>query len=85
MRLREDVDIMEFLDTVKKCRGEVLFETEDGDSLNLKSFLSEYLFTMVASNRNYVLSGQVKCLMEEDYVTLGEFVYSPDHESSQYS
>lgn len=75
MRLREDVDIMEFLSAVKKCRGEVFFETEDGDSLNLKSLLSEYLFSMVASNRNYVLSGKVRCLVEEDYEALGGFVH----------
>ncbi|MCM1193877.1 MAG: hypothetical protein NC548_35075 [Lachnospiraceae bacterium] len=75
MRLREDADITEFLNAVKKCCGEVFFETEDGDSLNLKSFLSEYLFSMVASNRNYVLSGKVVCRREEDYEVLGKFVY----------
>lgn len=37
-------------------------------------FLSEYLFSMVASNRNYVLSGRVVCLVEEDYELLKEFV-----------
>ena len=74
MRLREDADIMEFLNAVKKCCGEVFFETEDGDSLNLKSLLSEYLFSMVASNRNYVLSGKVRCLVEEDYEMLEGFI-----------
>lgn len=74
MHLREDVDIMDFLVAVKKCCGDVLFETEDGDSLNLKSFLSEYLFSMVASNRNYVLSGQVVCRVKEDYELLADFI-----------
>lgn len=74
MHLKEEIDIMDFLAAVKKCRGEVFFETEDRDSLNLKSLLSEYLFSMVASNRNYILSGQVICRMEEDYELLTEFV-----------
>lgn len=74
MHLKEEIDIMDFLAAVKKCEGEVLFQTEDGDSLNLKSLLSEYLFSMVASNRNYILSGQVVCRVEEDYRLLGEFV-----------
>lgn len=74
MHLREDINIMDFLLAVKGCSGEVLFETEDGDSLNLKSLLSEYLFSMVASNRNYVLSGRVVCRTEEDYRLLGNFV-----------
>lgn len=74
MHLKEEINILDFLTAVKKCRGEVLFETEDGDSLNLKSLLSEYLFSMVASNRNYILSGQVVCRMEEDYELLEEFI-----------
>lgn len=74
MRLKEEINIMDFLAAVKKCQGEVLFETEDGDSLNLKSLLSEYLFSMVASNQNYILSGQVICRMEEDYGLLAEFI-----------
>lgn len=74
MHLKEEINILDFLTVVKKCRGEVLFETEDGDSLNLKSLLSEYLFSMVASNRNYILSGQVVCRMEEDYELLEEFI-----------
>lgn len=74
MHLKEEINIMDFLAAVKKCRGEVFFETKDGDSLNLKSLLSEYLFSMVASNRNYILSGQVVCRMKEDYGVLGECV-----------
>lgn len=74
MQLREEINIMDFLAAVKKCQGEVLFETEDGDSLNLKSLLSEYLFSMVASNRNYILSGQVICRIKEDYGLLADFI-----------
>lgn len=74
MNLKKDADMISFLTAVKRCRGDVLFETEDGDSLNLKSLLSEYLFSMVASNQNYILSGRVVCRLEEDYELLRDFV-----------
>lgn len=74
MHLKEKIELTEFLLAVKQCEGDVLFETEDGDSLNLKSFLSEYLFSMIASNKNYVLSGRVVCRTEEDYGLLQEFI-----------
>lgn len=74
MRLKNNADLTVFLEAVRLCKGEVLFQTEDGDSLNLKSFLSYYLFSMIASNQNYVLAGHVVCLVEEDYENLERFL-----------
>ncbi|MGN0998445.1 MAG: hypothetical protein ACI4PO_02710 [Faecousia sp.] len=72
--LKKDADLIEFRNTVKKCAGDVLFETGDGDSLNLKSVLSDFLFSMMSANQTYILSGHVVCQAESDYQIMDEFL-----------
>lgn len=43
MKLKGKIDMMAFLKELKKCTGEVFFETPDGDCLALKSALSQYI------------------------------------------
>lgn len=74
MNLKADTDLTAFLEAVRLCTGEVYFRTEDGDNLNLKSFLSYYLFSMIASNQNYMLSGKVICDRKTDYEVLSRFL-----------
>ena len=49
MRLKDTVSPAEFLRYVDQCTGEVLYKTQEGDILNLKSQLSKYLF-LIAVN-----------------------------------
>lgn len=44
MHIRTDINVMDFLKQVQKCGSEVLFETPEGDSIALKSTLSQYIF-----------------------------------------
>lgn len=48
MKLKENADLPAFLRQVKKCGGDVFLETQEGDSLNLKSTLSQYIFVSLA-------------------------------------
>ena len=50
MTLTSHTDFAAFLEAVQQCRGEVLFCTQEGDKLNLKSTLSRYLFAALAGN-----------------------------------
>ena len=68
--LKKGADLLAFQNAVKLCVGDVLFETDDGDSLNLKSVLSNFLFSMMSANQTYILSGHVVCLAEQDYLKL---------------
>lgn len=43
MKLRNITEIEGFRDTVNSCRGAVWLESIDGDKLNLKSRLSQYI------------------------------------------
>lgn len=65
MNIRPDADIAEFLKTVEKCRFDVLFLTEEGDRLNLKSALSQYVFAMIASKRELLCAGHIQCARED--------------------
>ena len=43
MHLKADTDMSNFLSAVRQCSSEVFFETQEGDCLNLKSILSQYI------------------------------------------
>ena len=64
MTIKESSDIPAFLNQVKACSGDVFFKTDEGDSLNLKSVLSTYVFAVLMQN------GKVICEDERDYELL---------------
>lgn len=70
MRLKENTDLIEFIKTTKKCRQDVLFRTAEGDRLNLKSTLSQYLFSVMSGNRELLENGEIECQEAADYQML---------------
>lgn len=71
MKLRENVDLLKFLTAVKACSGEVLYKTAEGDVLNLKSQLSQYIFLAVLiSPDNKLPEGKIVCDNGEDIAVL---------------
>ncbi len=74
MKLKDGINYADFLDTVKKCNKDVLFETLDGDQLNLNSTLSRFLFSTVSGHDGIIRSGTVRCQCEEDKEILKEFI-----------
>lgn len=50
MRLKENVDIMDFMKGIKTCKGNVFFESP-GDKIDLKS-VSQSVFISILSNKN---------------------------------
>lgn len=74
MHLQPNCDIVKFITAVKKCEGDVFFQTSEGDSLNLKSMLSQYLFASISGNAAFLSEGRVACNVETDYTALAEFL-----------
>lgn len=74
MKIRKNIPVTEFLDTVRKCEGNVFFKTIEGDQLNLKSLLSQYIFVSIIENAELMDNGVVDCSMEEDVAMLKEFL-----------
>lgn len=58
---------------VRHCQGRVTFETEEGDSLNLKSALCLFVFTAASRDHFANLSGEVVCQVSEDEALLAPF------------
>lgn len=67
MQLKASANLIQFLDGVKKCSGEVTFNTSEGDILNLKSLLSQYLFAAMVGNEKLLTTGKILCENPDDY------------------
>lgn len=74
MRLKENADLIGFLKTIKKCRQNVLFRTAEGDCLNLKSTLSQYLFSVLTGNKELLRNGKIECQEPSDYQMLEDYL-----------
>ena len=76
MKLKTEATLVEFLQAAKQCRGEVLYKTTEGDVLNLKSQLSQYIFlAALASDKQTPLpNGEIVCDDETDYQILLPFL-----------
>lgn len=74
MKLKEGIDFILFLKAVKKCSSDVWFKTEEGDSLNLKSILSQYLFSAITNRKAVLESGRIECEEAKDWGYLEDFL-----------
>lgn len=61
MKLKSEIDLSAFLKAIQGCTGDVIFETDEGDRLNLKSALSQFVFTAVMASRLSDIPGQICC------------------------
>lgn len=72
--LRDDLNLTAFFSAVNHCKGEVVFLSTEGDRMNLKSALCQYLFTCVYLHRNIRLEGTVSLENPEDEPLLKPFL-----------
>ena len=71
--LKSDIDVIEFLNTVSDCPGDVWFYTAAGDEINLKSELSKYVFLTAVTQPEVLKTSEVKVSMGEDLERLDRF------------
>lgn len=74
MKIKKGIDINAFLEAIKKCEGSVYYKTIEGDQLNLKSLLSQYILISVIDNPDLADHGIIDCSLEQDYASLEEFL-----------
>ena len=74
MKLKKGVDLVALLEEIKTCQGGVCFVTDEGDRLNLKSMLSQYLFVALTGNSKLLEQGRVNCENKQDYRLLEHFL-----------
>ena len=65
MKLKENTDVVLFLKRVKSCRGDIYFVTDEGDRLNLKSTLSQYMCALLVGRKDILGRSQVECSAED--------------------
>lgn len=61
MKLKPGIDYAAFLKTVQLCSTDVYFETNQGDCLNLKSALSQFVFAACISGDLDGLDSRIRC------------------------
>jgi hypothetical protein len=77
MKLQNITDIDGFFSTVDKCNGRVELVTAEGDRLNLKSKLSQYVsLANVFSNESSIPELEITCSDPEDIRILSNFLVS---------
>ena len=74
MKLRDNIDIIAFLKSVKECRRDVYYDSPEGDHLDLKSALSQYVLSASSHDRYLLQNGVVVCDDMNDYERLREFL-----------
>ena len=74
MKLKENTDLIAFIKAIKKCRQDVFFYTGEGDQLNLKSTLSQYLFSVLNGNNELLQNGKIECQEPSDYQMLEDYL-----------
>lgn len=74
MKLKKDLNLEQFFQAVRRCKGQVWFRTPEEDCLNLKSQLSQYVFIAAYLEYSLTLNGIVACELEEDLELLADFL-----------
>lgn len=74
MRLRKDANLSAFLMAAQASEGGVFFITTEGDQLNLKSTLSQFVFAVATNTSALPLDGKVLCEADSDYLLLTDYL-----------
>lgn len=74
MKLKRNINFVDFLKTIAQCESEVYFTSLDGDRLNLKSTLSRFLFSAVSNNSDFIEKGNIVCSCEADLNLLKQYL-----------
>ncbi len=75
-RLKRPIDPIAFINAVKNCSGDVFLQTKEGDLLNLKSNLCQYIFAYVSLSDNtedFLINAELTCDLQEDYPLLSDY------------
>ena len=70
--LKDGADIVQLIKKTKECAGEVILHTGEGDKLNLKSTLSQYVCVAMVAKPEILLRSSIEC-SEEDAKILADF------------
>lgn len=67
------LDVANFMEAVDKCKGNVYLETSEGDSLNLKSKLTQLMGLSRLIEGGIIVEASIRCELPEDESKLFRF------------
>lgn len=73
MKLKSHVNYAAFFRAVQTCRGEVLLVTPEGDQLNLKSTLSQFVFAAAIRGNLDLAAAVIKTEDDDDASLLSPY------------
>lgn len=74
--LKRPIDTITFINAVKNCSGDVFLQTKEGNHLNLKSSLCQYIFAFASisdSTEDFFKNAELTCDLQEDYRLLSDY------------
>lgn len=74
MKLKDTVDVSAFLQAVHRCDKDVFFCSREGDKLNLKSKLSQFVFAALLQKPELIFLGEIVCEGKNDLLYLKDFL-----------
>lgn len=74
-KFNRDVDLVGFFQVVNTCKGDVFYDTSEGDHLNFSSALSRFVFTAIVPAVEYLESGSIRCTCMGDYEALAQYIH----------
>ncbi len=74
MKLKRNISYADFLQEARICKNEIWFVTKEGDQLNLKSVLSEYLFLSAAVSSTLIQNGEIQLKDMNDLPHIAAFL-----------
>lgn len=72
-KIKINTDLVHFLEVVGSCKGDVYLYTENGDQLNLKSKLFQYVVIVLAKNKE-LLENSILVFDPEDKEILSDYL-----------
>lgn len=73
MKIKPNINVPAFLQAVQTCTGEINFITSEGDNLNLKSSLSQFIFAAVIAGKLHSLNGSIVVQNPDDVEKLCDY------------
>lgn len=72
-KIKTDIDLIRFFEVTTACKRDVYLYTDNGDQLNLKSKLFQYVVVVLAKNK-HLLENSMLVFEEEDLEMMIGFV-----------
>lgn len=74
MKLKQEIDLLDFLHSVNQCKGEVILRFSQDNVLNVKSMLSKVVLATLYETRELFNDAEILCDIESDERILERFV-----------